>query len=122
MGLNDSDAFLANYTFKAGGPEPPKDPENEPNNKEGRDKNNRKGLKVRNPFKFVGDMFSRENVEQAEVQDGDFQFESGDEVRPLIDKWEESNEAAGDQNPRSIADIFREAFQNENITASRESG
>lgn len=72
MGLSDKkgenlvDTILQNIegnnTLKAetGGPQPPdKEPDNE-------DKNKKKGFTLRNPFKFVGDMFSRENVELAE--------------------------------------------------------
>jgi hypothetical protein len=66
LGLTEKKGQSGNVTLKeaeTGGPEPPKDPEEDPKNKEDRDKKIKKGLRVRNPFRFVGDMFSRENIE-----------------------------------------------------------
>lgn len=128
LGLTEKKGQSGNVTLKeaeTGGPEPPKDPEEDPKNKEDRDKKIKKGLRVRNPFRFVGDMFSRENIEQAEklweVKDEGEQQESKEDARPLVDGEEEQLDEE-DQNTNSIADIFRNAFQNENFTTGSEDG
>lgn len=62
-------------------------------------------------------MFKPENIETAEIQEGDF---SSAEVKPPPLEEENPDEGTELEDKKTLADIFREAFQNEDFTTASE--